>query len=621
MEERRSYRPIADYALVGNEVTAALISRDGSLDWFCAPAFDSAPVFCRLLDHERGGSCEIEIQDLQKSSRRYLPGTNILENRFEAANGTVVSTDFMPWQSWGEVQGNGQRGGRNCIVRLFRCEHGSVKVELLVRPTTGFELEKPVIKVRGSSEVFFECGAQQGIHVHSINTQVSPENGLIYISKQLAAGQEFSLVLHYAGEGKSNSCSLRQIHDWLDDTTAFWQRWSSQCRYQGEYFDAVLRSAITLKHLVFEPSGALLAAPTTSLPEKMGGSLNWDYRFTWLRDSTFTLMALLGLGFHEEANCFFRFLHDTVPEQGLRTLYTIHGKVPEAEYEASALTGYRDSRPVRVRNDASGQLQLDIYGELVHCIDLFLSSEEMHDGEEETLWDLTRECAEDVCRNWEKPDASIWETRLEPRHFVYSKGMAWLALDRAIAVAHKFHRKADVQKWRDVREQIRRSIETEGYDERLQAYVQAYGGADLDAAVLRLPLLEVIPPGSARMKSTIRAIENQLMKNGLLYRNLNLDGALEGEGTFTPCIFWLIENYAAAGMLDKAEELMRRTLKYANDLGLLSEEIDPDTGELLGNFPQAFTHVALIQAALRIEEAKNSHSKLARKSGAQMHLS
>jgi alpha,alpha-trehalase len=605
VRERRAPSPISEYAIIGNEVTAALISRNGSLDWFCAPVFDSAPVFCRLLDHERGGSCEIEIEDLQKSTRRYLPGTSILENRFEAANGTVISTDFMPWQSWEEVQGNGQRGGRNCIVRLFRCEQGSVKVELLVRPTTGFELEKPVIKVRGSSEVFFECGAQQGIHVHGIKTQVSCENGLIYISKQLAAGQEFSLVLHYAGEGKSHGCSLREIHDWLDDTTAFWQRWSSQCRYQGEYFDAVLRSAITLKQLVFEPSGALLAAPTTSLPEKMGGSLNWDYRFTWLRDSTFTLMALLGLGFHEEANRFFRFLHDTVPEQGLRPLYTIHGKVPAAEYEASALSGYRDSRPVRVRNDASGQLQLDIYGELVHCIDLFLSSEEMHDGEEETLWDLTRKCAEDVCRNWEKPDASIWETRLEPRHFVYSKGMCWVALDRAIAIAKRLRGNADVQKWAELRQEIRKSIDTEGYDEKLQAYVQAYGEKDLDASILRLPLFEVIPINSPKMKNTIRAIEGQLMKNGLLYRNHNLDGALEGEGAFTPCIFWLIDNYAAAGMVDKAEELMHRTLKYANDLGLFSEEIDPDTGELLGNFPQAFSHVALIQAALRIESIRN----------------
>jgi alpha,alpha-trehalase len=605
VEERRSYRPIADYALVGNELTATLISRDGSLDWFCAPVFDSAPVFCKLLDCEKGGSCEIAIKNLQKTSRRYIPDTNVLEHRFEAANGLVINTDFMPWQAAKTTRDNGQPSSRNCLVRLFRCEQGTVQVEVLVRPTKGFTLEPSPVKVLGSPEAFFECGDGQGIWAYAINCEITKKDAGIILSKNLTAGEEFCVVLDYAPEGQSGKPSQKDVHAWLDATVQFWQEWSAQCRYEGEYRDAVLRSALILKLLAFEPSGAFLAAPTTSLPERIGSPLNWDYRFTWLRDSTFTLMALLGLGFHEEANRFFRFLHDTVPEQGLRTLYTIHGKVPEAEYEASALTGYRDSRPVRVRNDASGQLQLDIFGELVRCIDLFLTSEEMHDGEEETLWDLTKSCADDVCRYWQQPDASIWETRLEPRHFVYSKGMCWVALDRAIAIAKRLRGNADVQEWAELRQEIRKSIETEGYDEKLQAYVQAYGEKDLDTSILRLPLFEVIPINSPKMKNTIRAIEGQLMKNGLLYRNHNLDGALEGEGAFTPCIFWLIDNYAAAGMVDKAEELMHRTLKYANDLGLFSEEIDPDTGELLGNFPQAFSHVALIQAALRIESIRN----------------
>ena len=621
MRKRKASCAISDYGIIGNELTAALVSRSGSLDWFCAPLFDSDPIFSRLLDEKRGGYCDIEIKNLQKNSRRYLRGTNILENRFEAADGIVINTDFMPWETAEPPQSNGHRDRRTSIVRLFQCERGSANVSVVVRPTKGFALGAPVLKTLRSSGFFFECGGNEGVYVHALNSEATTSDGTVHISKELTAGQEFAVVLTYSTEAKSRSCSLERIHQWLEGTAEFWQTWSSQCRYQGEYSDAVLRSALTLKLLVFEPSGALVAAPTTSLPERVGGPLNWDYRFTWLRDSTFTLMALLSLGFHEEANRFFRFLHDTVPERGLRVLYTIHGEVPKTEFEAKAPAGYRNSRPVRVRNNASGQLQLDIYGELVHCIDLFLSSEEMHDGEEETLWDLTRDCAEGVCENWQKADASIWETRLEARHFVHSKGMAWLALDRAIAIANKFHRKGDLKKWNEVREQIRQSIETEGYDEKLQAYVQAFGATDLDASILRLALLNILPAGTPRMNTTIHAIEKGLMKNGLLYRNLNLDGALEGEGTFTPCIFWLIDNYASSGMIDKAEELMRQTLKYANDLSLFSEEIDPNTGELLGNFPQAFTHVALIQAALGIEEAKKSRGYVAQRDNVQVSLS
>jgi len=591
--------------LVGNELTAALISRNGSLDWFCAPVFDSDPVFSKLLDCDQGGSCEIAVRDLRKISWRYIPNTNLLEHRFEAANGSLINTDFMPWQAVQMSGSNGKPSRRNWLVRLFRCDQGSVEVELLVRPTKGFTVEPLRVKMIGSSEAFFECGGDQGLRVHAINCEITRKDLEVTLSKRLVAGEEFCVVLEYAPQDQSSKPSQKDVYAWLDGTIKFWQEWSAQCRYEGEYRDAVLRSALMLKLLVFEPSGALVAAPTTSLPEKIGGPLNWDYRFTWMRDSTFTLMALLGLGFHQAANRFFRFLHDTVLRQGLRTLYSIHGKVPENEYEAKEPDGHCDSRPVRVRNDASGQLQLDIYGELVHCIDLFLTSEEMHDGEEETVWDLTKSCADDVCHKWQRPDASIWETRLAPRHFVYSKGMCWVALDRAIAIAKRLHQKAAIEKWAEVRDEIRKSIETEGYDEELQAYVQAYGTKDLDAAILRLSLLEVIPSNSPRMKNTVRAIENQLMKNGLVYRTLNLDGAIEGEGTFTPCIFWLIENYAACGMIEKAEDPMRRTLKYANDLGLFSEEIDPDTGELLGNFPQAFSHVALIQAALRIESVRN----------------
>ena len=299
------YPPIADYGLVGNELTAALISRHGSVDWFCAPVFDSDPIFCKLLDCQKGGSCEIAVNDLHKTSRRYIPNTNVLEHRFEAANGVVINTDFMPWQA--ATSSNGQPSGRSCLVRVFRCEQGRVKIELFVRPTKGFAVEPLLIKSLGSSKAFFECGGDQGIWVHGINCDITGKNNGITLSKGLVAGEEFCVVLDYAPKDQSRKPLQKNVRAWLAGTVKFWQEWSAQCRYHGEYRDAVVRSALMLKLLEFEPSGGLLAAPTTSLPEMIGGPLNWDYRFTWVRDSTFTLMALLGWDFMRKPIASFAF--------------------------------------------------------------------------------------------------------------------------------------------------------------------------------------------------------------------------------------------------------------------------------------------------------------------------
>ncbi len=605
MSNRKPKCAIADYGVIGNEVTAALIGRHGSIDWFCAPDFDSGPFFCKLLDDDKGGSCEIHVTGLESVSRRYLDDTNILETRFQSSNGVLLVQDFMPWHTAADSSQDGHRSGITGLVRVFKCEQGSVSFEVSLCPKIGFDLKKPAMRRLDPAGIFVECAEKNGLHIYATSGELEVRGERITTHAGMKPGEEFALVLNYTADVLAHPASLRTIREWLESTRNFWERWSKKCLYRGEYGDAVLRSALALKLLVYEPTGALLAAVTTSLPEAPGGPLNWDYRFVWLRDSSFTLRALLGLGYHQEANRFFRFLHDAVPQSGIRTLYTLQGGVPQDEYECEHLDGFCGSRPVRVGNKAAGQLQLDIFGELIDCIDLFIHSEELHDGDDETVWFLTRKGAESVCRLWRNPDESIWETRLGARHFVYSKGMCWVALDRALGIGKRFKAKQeDLEKWRAVRDEVRDSIEKEGYDPELRAYTQSYGAKELDASVLRLPLLGFPESDHSRMGSTMAAIEQRLMKNGLVYRNLNLDGALNGEGTFTPCIFWLIENMAKSGRIFEAEESMRRTLRYANDLGLFSEEIDPDSGELLGNFPQAFTHVALIQAALAIEAAR-----------------
>ncbi|HEX6466118.1 MAG TPA: glycoside hydrolase family 15 protein, partial [Terriglobales bacterium] len=513
MGEQKPKCAIADYGVIGNELTAALVSRSGSIDWFCAPNFDSEPSLCKLLDYGEGGSCEIQVADLESSSRRYLGQSNILETRFQSSSGVLLVQDFMPWHTAGDRSADGHYAGSSSVVRIFKCEQGSVSFKVSIRFTIGFELKKPAIRRMGAAEVFAVCAGDQGMRVYATQGTLEVRGEHITMCSHLQAGEETALVLEYAAHAPEQGSAPGNVSEWFLRTREFWEQWSAKCRYRGEYKDAVLRSALALKLLVFEPTGALLAAATTSLPEALGGPLNWDYRFVWLRDSSFTLRALLGLGYHEEANRFFRFLHDSVPQSGIRTLYTLYGAVPADEYEVKKLNGFCGSRPVRVGNEASGQLQLDIFGELVDCIDLFLRHEEMHDGEEETLWSLTEKAAEAVCRLWRQPDESIWETRLGARQFVHSKVMCWVALDRALRIGKHCKAHANFEQWRSVREEIHRSIEEEGFDSQLGAYTQAYNAKDLDASVLRLPLLRFIESGHARMRSTMQAIEKTLMKN------------------------------------------------------------------------------------------------------------
>lgn len=604
------YRPIKDYAIIGDTHTAALIGSHGSIDWACLPHFDSAAVFLRLLDHAKGGYCAILPSKTTATSRRYLERTNILETTFRTDTGVLVVLDFMPIRKRKEPHPTGQDViSEHRIIRLLRCAAGSIECLVEIAPTFSFAAEKAEIVSSGNGKLVFK-GRSDALHVSSPKT-LTPGDGRASATVRLEQGDIFPLVLTYSKPDEQIAPLDRgSIQRALDETRSYWEEWSETCSYRGEYRDFVLRSALTLKLLTFEPTGAMVAAPTTSLPEEIGGVRNWDYRFTWLRDATFTLMALMNIGYFGEAHDFLHFLKRTCacPAEEFQILYSIHGEREQREEVLAHLDGYRGSRPVRVGNAAAGQRQLDVYGELLDCVYLYTSHGGFDRYKESfvaELWPTVESIANHVVRHWRDPDSGIWEVRGGERHFVHSKAMCWVALDRALKLARIASMDQDFTVWRRAREEIFESLVRDGFDPGVGAFVQSYGSKALDASMLRLPMLGVIEAADPRMRSTIEQIERRLMRNGLVYRYLDVDdGIAGGEGTFAICTFWLVNNYIMLGRLEEAEELFRHVLSFASDLGLFSEEIDPDTGEQLGNFPQAFTHIALINSALRLAAAR-----------------
>lgn len=597
---------IGDYALIGDCRSAALVSRDGSVDWLCFPRFDSPSVFAALLDSERGGRFRIQPAGTFQSARQYLPDTNILETTFRAASGSFVLRDLMPVSSE-EAKRRALRPQHH-LLREVEGLTGEVELEVLYEPRPGYAMALPRIADHGA--LGLQCDAGRGLLLlrNEIPLAVSADGASAYGKASIRAGQRLYLSLTYGEDGPATLPLLgTEAGIQIDESAAWWRNWAGACTYRGTYRDAVTRSALALKLLTYAPSGAIVAAPTTSLPEKLGGNRNWDYRYCWMRDASFTVHALLSLGFEAEAEAFLNWmLHATRlswPE--LQVLYNVYGETRLPERELTHLRGFAGSAPVRVGNDAHHQLQLDVYGEVVHAASRFGQFGQPFDHDTGRLLNVL---GETVCRRWREPDEGIWEGRDGRFHHTHSKALCWTALDRLIAMHEAGLLEADVPRFRSVRDEIREEIEAHGYNEELGSYTRTLGGSDLDASLLTLPLYGYADAASPRMRSTVRRIIDVLGVDGLVYRydHSTPDGLPPGEGAFGICSFWAVECLALAGEVDEAAAAFERLLAFENDVGLFGEEIDPATGVALGNFPQAFTHIGLINAALAIERARNS---------------
>lgn len=600
---RQASRPISDYALIGNTHSAALVSSDGSIDWCCLPHFDSGAVFCRLLDGEKGGFFRISARAAQTSSRRYAEGSAVLVTEVLTHDGRARLTDFMHTQRIAESRLGVDRPRCHRLLRCVEGLAGRIELELELRPTFDFARKAAELRVT-------EDGAVAVAGDESLRLRVSPgmplelAGDVIHARFEVGARERIWFVLSH-GDGATGTDAHADVDParLLEETVRNWREWDRLCTFRGRYHDLVRHSARVLKLLTFGPTGALVAAPTTSLPEEIGGTRNWDYRFCWLRDSALVLHALMSIGYHEAAMDFFRWLERLCdgPCDDLQIMYRLDGGRELPEEELGHLAGYRASKPVRLGNAAANQKQLDTYG---HVLDAALLCWDRMRPIRPALWDVLRHLADQAASGWREPDQGIWELRGRPRHFVSSKLLCWVALDRAVKLANVARLGGEVASWRRERAAIRAAILEDGYDARTGAFTQVFGMPDLDASALLMPLVGFLPADDPRMRSTVDRIRERLTAHGLVYRYLNDDGLPGGEATFALCSFWLVDNLAMQGRLDEARALFERVVAFRNDVGLLSEEIDPVNRELLGNYPQGFTHLALIKSALTIDAAE-----------------
>jgi GH15 family glucan-1,4-alpha-glucosidase len=603
--ERPDYLPIRDYGIIGDLHTSALVGRLGSIDWLCVPRFDSPSIFGRLLDSENGGSMWVEAEDsFIPDSRRYLPGTNILETSLSTPHGRLRVTDFMVARERAETLAND-----HILVRLLEAPDADLRASVHVDVRFDYGQRLPQATVFGTCS---RClGLEDGeFNVHLDGPSAWVREGSVMVQHlDLRKGKPQAVVLRY---GPHRRYTHRQdATGLLEDTRKFWEHWINQCQYDGPYRELVLRSALTLKLLIYAPEGSIVAAPTTSLPELVGGTRNWDYRFTWLRDSSFLIYALQLLGYKRESAAFMNWLgrvHRHHPRDW-QPMYGIDGRTDLAEQELTNLSGYRGSSPVRVGNGAAPQLQLDIYGEVMDSAYLHFRFGQV---ESRSLRSSLVDMLEHVAANWENPDNGIWEVRSGQRHYLYSKLLCWVALDRGLMLAEMLHLNSNRQdQWIWTREQIRHAILTRGWSEKLGAFRQAFDEDALDATALMIPMMKFLPAMDPRVRSTVKAIQSQLTdESGFVYRYRAEDGLTGGEGTFLLCSFWLVNNLCMQRQVGPARDLFERLTAHGNDLGLFSEELDPTSGDLLGNFPQAFTHLAIIIAAAHIERADENRGPL-----------
>ena len=598
------YLPIGAYGLVGDCRSAALVGHDGSVDWLCLPRFDHPSIFARILDANGGGHWQVSPRGPYDVVQRYRDRSNVLQTICTTRSGRLLVTDFMPVRRE-TVTAHAKPHQHPRLIRLVECLAGEVAVRNEMAPRPDYA-RLPAEKFRIEDGVYHADTDELHVCLRASVPLTAPQQTFDLRTGEAVA---FALTTNDLGDCGTLNWDVEHARRILRETQEYWWRWVGGMRYDGPYQEPVWRSALALKLMTYAPTGAIIAAPTTSLPEAVGGARNWDYRFTWLRDASFTLYAFFQLGLHEEAHAFFDWLSriglggDRHP--GVDNLYTLDGGRNAHEVILDHLTGYRGSRPVRVGNGAARQLQLDVYGEVLDSAYLYAR----FGGEiSRALWRDLRAIVDLAIARWQEPDSSIWEVRGGEQHFTYSKVMCWTAVDRGLRIAERFGLPHDSERWKSARRTIHRRVVTEGFSQKLGAFTQALGSDVLDAAVLRMSQVRFLPDHDRRTASTVDVIARSLRAGDLVrrYRTEETeDGVGGGEGAFLMCSFWLVDALAHLGRLEDSQRLFERLLTFGSPCGLMGEEADGRTGELLGNYPQAFTHLALVGAAVNIERLRH----------------
>ena len=604
------YPNISDHGLIGDLQTAALVSTDGTIDWFCSPRFDAPSIFASLLDADKGGYCRIAPEAGEYTSKQlYFPDTAMLITRFLTEDGVGEVTDFMP------IAGH-DATDRHRLVRQLRTVRGTMRFVAEIKPRFDYGRAPHQLEVTEDGFVFHtDAGMELTVNPVGERDASLGDQGIIVqrlgedlrVSRTLHEGETAGMMLESMG-GRPHRVSQAELATLIDDTSAFWRNWVHQSTYQGRWREIVARSAMTLKLMTYAPSGALVAAPTAGLPEQAGGERNWDYRYTWIRDASFSVYALLGLGYTGEAAAFGQWVRDRVVEHAgngngaspLKIMYRVDGTSDLTEETLDHFEGWRGSRPVRIGNGAASQLQLDIYGEALDAVARIDARglQPAYVG-----WTAIADMMDWLCDHWDQPDEGVWETRGGRKNFTYGRVQCWVALDRAIRIAEGRGRPADINRWRTERDNIYAQVMTKGWNPRRHAFTQHYDTEVLDSSLLVMPLMGFVSPYDPMWLQTLHAMDSELVSDSLVYRynpSASPDGLAGNEGTFSLCTFWYVDALARSGRLQDAELVFQKMQTYANHLGLYSEEISA-TGEQLGNFPQAFSHLALINAAINLD--------------------
>jgi len=603
------YKQISDYAVIGNLRTVALIGKDGSIDWCCFPDVDNASVFAAILDVKRGGRFQISVPDAGVGVQYYIKDTNVLKTEFKIGSGKLTVTDFMPL--WGDINQCGGSHAPSEIHRIIECEGEDMEVEVEWSPR--FDYARASMKIKEILNGWIATNGNNRMSLCNIdNANVLDEDygPILHSLSNMKDGDQKVLITRWDSENVNGE--LGESVELMKHAAKIWKDWAHKesvinaHKWAEEWFPFLVRSKLALKLMIHDDTGAIMAAPTTSLPETIGGSRNWDYRYTWIRDASLIGQALISAGHRKEAVDLFNWIEKVSAEhfekgEGIQIMYGLHGEATLDEQELDHLEGYKRSSPVRIGNGAANQLQLETYGELLNtAYELIRRDIKL----EPNIMNFLSKVADHACSIWKKPDYGIWEIRGEPRHFTYSKVMIWVALDRAIHLANQYDYPGNVKKWEKSRSEIKKEVLEKGYDHELGTFVQSFGSKDLDAANLRIPLLEFLPFDDGRVQGTIDMALKHLTKNGLVYRYILDDGLPGKEGAFGLCTFWLVDALALSGRTKEARNIFENIINHANHVKLLPEQLDPYTGEFLGNFPQAFSHIGLMNSMLYLAYAE-----------------